>query len=523
MIVTADPEKDVTAGPHPKAGKTAILVIHGIGQQDPYETLDQFARGLVDHFQVPQALPLGQPLLEPLLINHEGWNEVAVRLTLRDGSTRLGYQTLDLYEFYWAPYTEGKISYLQTLNWLRRTVLTPLRYLASAYALFDRPDRQGGSGAAFLREVVRILFLFLPVAALTYLVGYVITKADRIQPTLSSVAEIWRKHGFWHQSGLVALAGVAILVVTMIRTIGKLRAEERLSRRVRVRSLSEEAIRRWMRYALVTLALSTAASAFLAAWLWSDLLLYWDRIVRWHSVLALALVVLGQGLRKILVGYVGDIAVYVNADAKAASYEARSKILKEAREAVLRLLRSQEGYERIVLMGHSLGSVIAYDLLNRLLDEVRAPYGTGPQGKLAGGLEAKELERIRGLVTFGSPLDKIYYFFRTEVPAQQAIRAQILSFMHGFRRAPSGRTYGNYRFPGYQIPDPSPDFTWINLWAAADPVSGHLDFYEVAGPRSSNPAANQFELRYPLWRWGRAHVMYWSDPGFYALVAENLL
>lgn len=516
-------EPGVPAEKSPGTGKTAILVIHGIGQQDPYETLDQFARGLVDHFRDPQGPAERQPAVEPLLIIHEGWNEVAVRLTLRGGATRLGYRTIDLYEFYWAPYTEGKISYLQTLNWLRRTVLTPLRYLASAHALFDRPDRRGKPGAAFLREVLRILFLFLPVAGLTYLLGYLVAKADRIWPTLSGLAGIWRTHDFWHQCGLVVLAGLGILVGTMIRAMWNLRAEKRLSRRERVRSLSEEAIRRWMRYAWITLALSTAASALLAVWLWSELLLYWDRIVRWHSVLALVVVILGQGLRKILVGYVGDIAVYVNADAKAASYEARSRILKEAREAVLRLLRSPEGYERIVLAGHSLGSVISYDLLNRLLDEVRAPYGIGPQGKLAGRLDAKELEKVRGLVTFGSPLDKIYYFFRTEVPAQQAIRAQILSFMHGFRRASSGRAYGDFQFPRYRIPDPSPEFKWINVWAAADPVSGHLDFYEVAGPGDRNPPGNQFQQPYSWSRWGLAHMMYWSDPGFYALVAENLL
>jgi len=97
---------------------------------------------------------------------------------------------------------------------------------------------------------------------------------------------------------------------------------------------------------------------------------------------------IAQFFRKILVGYVGDIAVYINADAKASSYEARSKILKEVREAILRLLRSPEGYKRIVLAGHSLGSVIAYDILNRLLDEVRAPYATGPQGVVPGKLNA---------------------------------------------------------------------------------------------------------------------------------------
>jgi pimeloyl-ACP methyl ester carboxylesterase len=223
------------------------------------------------------------------------------------------------------------------------------------------------------------------------------------------------------------------------------------------------------------------------------------------------------------VGYVGDVAVYVNADAKAASYEVRSKILEGAREALLRLLRSPEDYERIVLVGHSLGSVIAYDLINRLLDEVRAAYTNAPGGTSRAKLSSLELRKLRGLATFGSPLDKVYYFFRAQVPAQQPIRAQILSFMHGFRRAPSNRRYGAFEFQKYVIPEPAPDFTWINLWALADPVSGHLDFYRVAGGSTLRSTANQFELPYPMTQWGRAHVRYWSDPEVYARIVQHLL
>jgi len=42
-------------------------------------------------------------------------------------------------------------------------------------------------------------------------------------------------------------------------------------------------------------------------------------------------------------------------------------------------------------------------------------------------LTLPQLQKLRGLLTFGSPLDKIYYFFREHVKEDQAIRAQILS------------------------------------------------------------------------------------------------
>ena len=40
--------------PHPAKQdqkNTAILIIHGIGDQNPYESLDDFVRGFFDHFK----------------------------------------------------------------------------------------------------------------------------------------------------------------------------------------------------------------------------------------------------------------------------------------------------------------------------------------------------------------------------------------------------------------------------------------------------------------------------------------
>ncbi len=51
MSTNADLEEPLGTGAGSSMHKTAILVIHGIGQQDPYETNDHFARGLVDHFE----------------------------------------------------------------------------------------------------------------------------------------------------------------------------------------------------------------------------------------------------------------------------------------------------------------------------------------------------------------------------------------------------------------------------------------------------------------------------------------
>jgi hypothetical protein len=50
----------------------------------------------------------------------------------------------------------------------------------------------------------------------------------------------------------------------------------------------------------------------------------------------------------------------------------------------------------------ALGSVIAYDTINELLARSRA--GPSP--------DPSDLERLVGMVTFGCPLNKVFYFFR---------------------------------------------------------------------------------------------------------------
>jgi len=70
--------------------------------------------------------------------------------------------------------------------------------------------------------------------------------------------------------------------------------------------------------------------------------------------------------------------------------------------------------------------VIAYDTINELLAQFNG--GPGPaDDRPSLPLTLPQLQKLRGLLTFGSPLDKIYYFFREHVKEDQAIRAQILS------------------------------------------------------------------------------------------------
>lgn len=96
-----------------------------------------------------------------------------------------------------------------------------------------------------------------------------------------------------------------------------------------------------------------------------------------------------------LVPYFGDVAIYVQAAPGTVAKR------KEARERGLELLRGlmdDDRYDRVVLVGHSLGTILAYDLLQILWSE----YGPGP------GNSRQEPEVLKALKAAGAhalPID----------------------------------------------------------------------------------------------------------------------
>src|SRR5579884_825990 len=86
-----------------RSQRMAMLVIHGIGEQNPYETLDAFARGIF--MCLKQTLGL-EVELSPLQIALKDWTQVGMRIRVRDGEAPDQEGIVDLFEFYWAPETE---------------------------------------------------------------------------------------------------------------------------------------------------------------------------------------------------------------------------------------------------------------------------------------------------------------------------------------------------------------------------------------------------------------------------------
>ena len=498
------------ANPSPEASspkqRAALVLIHGIGEQDPYAVMDTFVRGLVRTYLRDGSAPgLESNLHEsPHNALHEG-----SRFSLRVTHPDLPYD-LDVFEVYWAGLVQGRINVRQVFEWLLATVVTPLRYWQQQAPVALRQRGRVHVLLVILREVAQALLLLGVAAGLVYIAVAAALNYGTIYWELSDLAREAPVQAVAAQPVLFVLL-LLLVIITLFLTFNIVRSllsAWRIGRRHRAlgaawAGLEAQALKTWVPPSALAVLLLTGAIVFLYRRLELTLtpllsklleLLTQGEVLGALVVITLALV--GGGL---LVRYVGDVVLYVTADQKSAFYRTRQEIRRTTGDLLKDLLTHQkegkDSYDALFLAGHSLGSVIAFDAINDLERDPTASQVLN--------------DKLRGLLTFGSPLDKVYYFFRQRVRAEAAVRAQVLSYLHATRRKRSGLEYGPYTFEPYEVPRST--FYWMNLYSTLDFVSGYLDFYEVD---------EQHDLGYRLPV--VAHSSYWQDDDFYRLVVKWL-
>jgi hypothetical protein len=175
------------------------------------------------------------------------------------------------------------------------------------------------------------------------------------------------------------------------------------------------------------------------------------------------LVAVSMLIRRLLVQYVGDVALYITPHTLDRFNNLRDKIrlyVFDAARAVYACRSTEAGktdqpqYEGVFIVGHSLGSVIAYDTLNQLLDQDTISD--------TGGLDV--LNRTKLLLTFGSPLDKTAFLFSLQREKTSREREALAAAAQPLIVDPK------FRDPG--------KFEWINVYSHNDIISGRLDFYD---------------------------------------------
>jgi hypothetical protein len=207
-------------------------------------------------------------------------------------------------------------------------------------------------------------------------------------------------------------------------------------------------------------------------------------------------------IRNLLVQYVGDVAIYIQPQALDSFHDLRERIKKVARDTIqpVYALKDPNGgftYDAVYLVGHSLGSVIAYDTLNTLLRE-----------DATDGEPLRITRRTKLLLTFGSPLDKTAFFFATQKKREGTnVRERLAASVQPLIDNETTRT-----------------FPWINVYSPWDIVSGNLDYYDGCKLPKLNRVCNQIDPHAVTFLW--AHVEYWHNPfifeTLYHRIAEHV-
>ncbi|MCA1582136.1 MAG: hypothetical protein LC796_12265 [Acidobacteria bacterium] len=222
------------------------------------------------------------------------------------------------------------------------------------------------------------------------------------------------------------------------------------------------------------------------------------RGISWALLFALS-----AWLRSLLVQYPGDLTAYVSSHALDRFHDVRARIKetvwKKARAVYAAASPDGAGYayERCVQVGHSLGSLIAYDILNRLISEDIAAR----EGGAGGGLDVAA--RTPLFLTVGSPLDKTAFVFgvtgRNTSEAREALAASVQPLICDYAVRPA---------------------RWINVYSLWDIVSGPLELYDL--PESADPRRVQ-NIRDPAASTLiAAHVEYWRNALLFEILHAEL-
>ncbi len=224
--------------------------------------------------------------------------------------------------------------------------------------------------------------------------------------------------------------------------------------------------------------------------------------ISWGLLIAVSLLV-----RRMLVQYVGDVALYLTSHTLDRFYILRDKIRKYVFDAaqVIFARRSQTAdgfeYESVYIVGHSLGSVIAFDALNQLLNEDEI---ADEANKL------KVLERTKLLLTIGSPLDKTAFLFSLQRDKTSLEREALV--------ASSQPLILDSKFR-----DPE-KFEWINIFSYNDIISGRLDFFDPPSDSTTrklvSPVQNLRDTEATTLL--AAHVEYWGNQLVFRKLHEKL-
>ena len=498
-----------------KPERIAVVVCHGMGQQVAFDSLGTVASAV--------SAQLGIPLDEirtRLVSNGERYlarAEIDVAVAGGDATS------VHFYESYWAPLVEGKVTLYDTLRFLVEAGLAGVRF-AFVSGEFDRwmfhtQQRFEIPARRVYQFAIAVWVILLLATTYVAIGGAFVAAAAHFFGLAPATAP--------HAADFLALCWTLVFTAVASATIGAAIAMgwlgvlrlARRSTRVHVAVNPLTRVRSPMVFRIVSLAfalllvLHEIGVAINERWPEAR---HWMHEGEPHARSIVSMALLGgalYGIAQFLVGYVGDVAAYVSPFKVSRFQEIRSAIQAVGRFVTQHVYtaldeRGAPLYDAVFFVGHSLGSVVAYDSLDDALARDARVGGWGA-GSPVGAFDV--VGRTRMLLTFGSPLDKTAFVFRTQGKARPSVREKVAAQVQPliFDR---GNRVG---------------LRWVNLWSTFDWISGSLEFYDEGERISPTRRALDTDVRNVHTRanplpW-MAHTGYWSRPVMPAVIARAIL
>lgn len=519
-------------------GLTAVVVVHGMGQQLPFETLDAVVEGLLRYeaslasgprtsdgksarraneandsvaadpsariareTHTPPSDTRDRDHETPQLRDARDSSQASVRLARVGGvdlpraELTLGARTdaprrVHLYESYWAPLTEGEVTLRDVTRFLwgaawngRNNAKSKRAYFRFMFDQWCRFDPQTSARRHLTLAALVLGALTVLNAATTALFAAAVL-GKGIEASKSVVP--WSKE----LVSLGALVVACAIVLAIVCGWLMFRTRKMILFAVLLGDVIAAAVAIVVLFALAAVGRAPSVSIPGADWLASP----WFAGVFWALLLGASMVI-----RQLLVQYVGDVAVYVVPHALDRFFELRQKIKQAVREVVQAVYRDRGAdgrptYERVAVVGHSLGSVAAYDALNALIN----------LDALDPSSAVDVVKRTCLFLTFGSPLDKTAFIFGEQGRRKDEKRETREALAAAVQ--PMIQDYAYREFP------------WINIYSPADIISGWLFLYDDPKLPENDPRRVQ-NLKDPKASTPLvAHTQYWKS----SMVFERL-
>lgn len=461
---------------------TAVVYVHGMGDQRRYEELSRLIDSLERHARANEdttgRLDLIEPKLEPARAGSGLEREVAYVEVLRQRrlATTPDRSLVRFYEVYWAPLAAGGTTTREVITWITKQGFYPLKTLRSPWrdrarlrraALHELWTKERNQTKFLPEDRDKLLKLYDqfdgPAARSRYpegnfsdfktFIGEMATGRPRLDQ-LSQLASAWRRH--YGISELRNLLVVVTLLLTLLLAVGALLAGVMFL-------LGKVSSFGALRSAMTALGFAEGAGRY--------------KIGALITVGILTLV----GFSKFLLDYLGDVQLWSTYEETNVKCQKRREILNTAVQHLRHVLLDPL-CTRVAVVSHSLGTTIALD---SLLELARSNRADTPDDRM--GL----LSKIEHFITIASPIDKIYYFFESYKGGQYRYN-QIVEDIRG--------DLGSAPFALATDADTIPHVHWINFWDKGDIIGGsvespssrsrgdlRVDNVEVANLRFPNP------------------------------------